>query len=267
MADHLSDATPVSILWTGGWDSTFQLVQLLTVHKAHVSPIYLVDEERRSTGVEILTMKRIKERLFAQYPDTKRLLLPTQYFGAADVSPNAAISDAFFRLRERYRIGVQFDWLARFCDEHGLYEVQLCLERFPGGTTYTPIADLMVETRTNDHSVVHIGEQFADTDQYRVFKYFSFPLINLPKFDTIGISREQGFAEILQMTWFCHRPTRGMKPCGMCTPCLYIMREGFGWRMPLSSRIRYHVVRGIVPQSKAAAKRVLRNRRGWTGKT
>jgi hypothetical protein len=206
-------------------------------------------------------MKRIKERLFAQYPDTKRLLLPTQYFGVADVSPNEAISEAFLRLRERYSIGVQFDWLARFCDEHRLSEVQLCLELFVGGTTYTPIADLMEETRTDDHTVFHIGEQFADTDQYRVFRYYAFPLINIPKFDTLSISREQGFDEILQMTWFCHRPRSGMKPCGVCTPCLYIMREGFGWRMPLSSRVRYHVVRGIVPSAKAVAKKVLRNLR------
>lgn len=261
MADHLSDATPARILWTGGWDSTFQLVQLLTVHKAHVSPIYLIDEDRRSTGVEILTMKRIKERLFAQYPDTKRLLLPTQYYGVADISPNETLSDVFLRLRERYFIGVQFDYLARFCDEHSLSGVQLCLERFVGGTTYTPIADLMVETTDDDHSVFHIGEQFSDTDQYIVFRYFSFPLFNLTKDDTLRISREQGFDEILQTTWFCHRPRRGMKPCGVCTPCLYVMREGFGWRMPLSSRVRYHVVRGIVPQSKAAAKRVLRNLR------
>lgn len=261
MADHLSDATPVPILWTGGWDSTFQLVQLLTVQRAHVSPIYLIDEDRRSTGVELLTMKRIKERLLGQYPDIRRLLLPTRYYGVADISPNEAISDAFLRLREKYAIGVQFDWLARFCDEHCLSEVQLCLERFPGGTTYTPIADLMVETRNDDYSVFHIGEQFADTDQYRVFKYFSFPLINLPKADTIDISREQGFSDILQMTWFCHRPTRGMKPCGLCTPCMYVMREGFGWRMPLSSRVRYKIVRGVVPSSKAVAKRVLRGPR------
>src|SRR5664279_1118035 len=120
MADHLSDATPVPIMWTGGWDSTFQLVQLLTVQKVHVSPIYLIDEERRSTGVEILTMKRIKERVFAQYPDTRGLLQPTQYFGVIDIPPNKVISDAFMRLRERYSIGIQFDWLARFCDEHGL---------------------------------------------------------------------------------------------------------------------------------------------------
>ena len=261
MADHLSDATPVRILWTGGWDSTFQLLQLLTVHRAHVSPIYLIDEDRRSTGVEIVTMKRIKERLFARYPDTKRLLLPTQYFGVADISPNEAISEAFVRLRERYSIGVQFDWLARFCDEHSLYGVQLCLERYVGGITYTSIADVMIEAMNDHRSTFQIGEQFADTDQYCVFKYFSFPLFNTPKFDTLSISREQGFDEIMRMTWFCHRPRRGMKPCGVCTPCLYVMREGFGWRMPLSSRVRYHVVRGIVPQSKALGKRVLRSLR------
>jgi hypothetical protein len=137
--------------------------------------------------------------------------------------------------------------------------VQLCLERFVGGITYTCVADQMIETRSDHNYGFKIGEQFSNSDQYRVFRYFSFPLFNLPKADTISISREQGFEEILHMTWFCHNPRKGMKPCGACTPCLYVMREGFGWRMPLSSRVRYRFFRGIVPQSKAVTKRVLRN--------
>ena len=51
---------PLKILWTGGWDSTFQLLQLLIDQKVSVTPFYLIDEERRSTGVEIITLQALK---------------------------------------------------------------------------------------------------------------------------------------------------------------------------------------------------------------
>ena len=60
MKEMLSDKENVALLWTGGWDSTFQLLQLLIIHRRRVTPFYLLDEERRSTGVEIRTIKRIK---------------------------------------------------------------------------------------------------------------------------------------------------------------------------------------------------------------
>lgn len=54
---------PIKILWTGGWDSTFQLLRLLFLDKQPVEPYYLIDEERPSTGIELLTMKRIRQSI------------------------------------------------------------------------------------------------------------------------------------------------------------------------------------------------------------
>ena len=79
MSEVLSDSQNVNLLWTGGWDSTFQLLQLLLIHRRRVTPLYLIDAERRSTGVELLTMKRIKDHLWNEYPHTRELLQPTRY--------------------------------------------------------------------------------------------------------------------------------------------------------------------------------------------
>ena len=48
---------PIKILWTGGWDSTFQLLRLLFLDKQPVEPYYLIDEERPSTGIELLALR------------------------------------------------------------------------------------------------------------------------------------------------------------------------------------------------------------------
>src|SRR5688572_23020383 len=116
MTDNLTDSNTVKILWTGGWDSTFQLLQLLVDQKVSVTPFYLIDEERRSTGVEILTMGRIKSHLHNHFPDARKLLNATQYFAVEDIAPNPHITEAFKRFRAKSFIGSQYEWLARFCE-------------------------------------------------------------------------------------------------------------------------------------------------------
>ena len=42
----------------------------------------------------------------------------------------------------------------------------------------------------------------------------------------------RGFADVMEMTWFCRRPTRRGEPCGICGPCLETRDEGLGRRVP-----------------------------------
>ena len=58
----------VKLLWTGGWDSTFRLIQL-AVKGAKVQPYYIILEDRRSTLKEIGQMSRIKKDLELKYKD------------------------------------------------------------------------------------------------------------------------------------------------------------------------------------------------------
>jgi len=34
---------PINLFWTGGWDSTFRLIQLVFVNKKTVHPYYIID--------------------------------------------------------------------------------------------------------------------------------------------------------------------------------------------------------------------------------
>lgn len=102
MKDSPLNRDSVHLLWTGGWESTFQLMQLLIVDRRRVTPVYLIDADRRSTGAELRAMKRIKERLFREYPHTRELLRPTRYFAVADLSPDPEITQAFQAVLEKH---------------------------------------------------------------------------------------------------------------------------------------------------------------------
>lgn len=106
----------INLLWTGGWDSTFQLLQLLLKYKSQVSPYYLIDANRSSTGKEILTMKEIKEYLFTEYPHTKSLLDSIQYINVEDIPLDENITNAYNSILKDDQLGIQYEWLARLCE-------------------------------------------------------------------------------------------------------------------------------------------------------
>jgi hypothetical protein len=58
-----------------------------------------------------------------------------------------------------------------------------------------------------------------------LFRYFSFPLFSTDKVEIGERAEAEGWGDIMDMTWFCHRPSRG-RPCGICAPCLYTIEEG-----------------------------------------
>src|SRR5699024_10809179 len=66
------------LLWTGGWDSTFRLLQLLLEDKKPVQPIYIISRFRKSSDHELKVMENIRELLTER--GVQNLLRPTAYF-------------------------------------------------------------------------------------------------------------------------------------------------------------------------------------------
>jgi len=247
MAQAMSSGQAVNILWTGGWDSTFQVLRLLLDQRLRVQPFYLLDAGRGSTDLELLTMGRIRDRLFQQYPHTRDLLAPVRQFAVSDTSPDAEITGAYSAVRARLFLGNQYDWLARFCKQHGISDMQLCIHR--DDKAYTVVKGRVVRlprsASSDGGAVCRLDPALSATDEYRLFGSFTFPLLELTKVGMGRIARRRGWGDIMEMTWFCQAPTRGQRPCGACNPCVYTIQEGLGRRLPLTSWLRYLRRRGL----------------------
>ncbi|MHC4123087.1 MAG: hypothetical protein ACYSSI_05880 [Planctomycetota bacterium] len=229
----------INLLWTGGWDSTFRLLDLLLVKAKLVQPYYVIDSDRRSTGLELRTMKDIKQRLFAEYPETKNLLLPTRYKELYDIQPNVDITQSFERIRSKHFIGSQYDWLARFAHETRIKDMEMSIE---WGEKWEEILGQFLSQSVNKEILFQeISKEFEGSDEHTLWKYFRFPIFNLRKADTQTISKNEGFFDLMKLTWFCHRPCVNGTPCGVCNPCTSAMRQGMRWRLPFVSRVRYHL--------------------------
>lgn len=219
----------IKLLWTGGWDSTYQLLHVLLHEKRYVEPFYLIDEGRKSTGAELLAMKNIRAKIFELDETARTRLLPTRLFLVSEIRDDPEIKNAFYSLRKRNPIGTQFEWLASYCKHHGVSRLQIGLEK--QGSASAVVAPLIGKKNAQ-----RIDEGLAGPDEFVLFNYFDFPIIELTKEDIGRIADENGWAAIMEMTWFCHRPIKG-KPCARCSPCKSLLKKGLARRIPLQRRL------------------------------
>jgi 7-cyano-7-deazaguanine synthase in queuosine biosynthesis len=232
---------PIRILWSSGWDSSFRLLWLLLVEKRVVEPYYLIDAGRRSTLMEFKAMREIRAALKQKDPEAEKRLCSVHLVFVHELPACAPVETSFRNLQKRCHIGVQYGWLAQFCETAGL-------DRLETGTEDNAAAPdwhwgallhghlIACDEETGSPSWT-LAPQMEDADTFRVFGRLRFPNIKMSKLDMEAKARQHGFIDLLAKSWFCHRPWHG-KPCGTCNPCCLTIRFGLGWRLPWQSRLR-----------------------------
>lgn len=245
---------PANLLWTSGWESTYRLLDLVLTQQRSVQPYYIISRSRKSCEIEIETMDKIKQLVFKRAPEAKNLILPTIFKERSEISSNEFISNQYKRLAGIYHLGDQYEYLARFAEEAGITNLELCVNRETrraGCFTTLIYPDLIKEKDGN-------GFNYKATDKpvnpdLMLFKYFRFPTYQLSKLDTQRLSVEQGFIDIMNETWFCHSPVN-QEPCGVCNPCCMTIEEGLGRRIPFIGHFRHFIQYTVKPPIKKLLK-------------
>ena len=227
----------INILWTGGLDSTFRVLEL-SREEVTIQPYYLASVNP-STRYEINAILRITERIMAR-PGTKCTLLPLVVVHISQIKTNEEITAAWEKLHESSRLGSQYDWIARFADQFNL-TLELGIEKdFKESTIQRCLS------QNGGYSILESGEavisENGTEEAKRVFKNMRFPLplFNMTKEDEIAQYKKWGASNILNRTWFCYRPVDG-KPCGLCDPCQTYIEVGLGNRIPKNRRRLYYL--------------------------
>ncbi|KPQ01353.1 7-cyano-7-deazaguanine synthase [Marinobacter sp. HL-58] len=219
----------VDVLWTGGWDSTFRVIQLL-FQGIDVKPHYICDPGRASSPLEISAMNRISDSL-KRNPELKGALLPLTIVEFSDFTKYNDIEKAYIDLMREHYIGEQYKWIADYCRHANLESIDISVQNNP---------------------FIRRNHSRTDYPFSVIFKGLNFPLINYSKNDMKKWCIDNGFLSIIEESWFCHSPTRSGKPCGVCSPCIVVSEEGMGYRLPTSAIIRYHL--RVLPRVKSFLK-------------
>jgi len=249
----MADTTrPVHLLWTGGWDSTFRLADLVITQRRQVQPHYGLNPIRVGAKRELQAQRNIRAALAAIDPAAASLVLPGVMHPVDELPPDPQVSAMLKRLNERSYLGAQYEWLARLAgtlDE----PLELCVHQDDRAAGF-----LAGHVTQVDGGYVLPAD--CDDPDLALFARFRFPLFDVTKVDMAERARRQGFGHVLEMTWFCHSPTLLGRPCGFCGPCQYTRDEGLARRVPKPTRLRrvgYH--------SRDFGRRALRKARrvGW----
>lgn len=224
------------VLWTGGWDSTFRVLQIVVVNNGPVQTYYIVDPFRWSIVQELKAMSRIKKLLSKRYPQASNLLLPTILFDKTDIREDREIADSIIGLRNK--IGGQYEWLAMWAKQTGIKDLELVIEQSDSRTGCHSVVRPLLKKTENGHVV---DDKYAGTPEHDLFRYFLFATTDVSKLDMLRIAREKGFDDILELSWFCHRPKLSSLPCGTCNPCKSTKHKGLGYRLGIYGNIAYFI--------------------------
>ncbi|HED30534.1 MAG TPA: hypothetical protein ENN50_02340 [Prosthecochloris aestuarii] len=228
---------PAHLLWSGGWDSTFRLCDLLLVRHKSVQPYYIIDHHRKSLAQELCAVRTVHSFLEQHVKLSECRMLPIHTVWRFDIPPDAGVSENYNALVKRFdKFGPQYEWVLRFAKHTGIEDLELSIE----ANTYQEEAKIWQQLRSmlvEDNGVFILRTDPPDPD-FDFFRPFRFPLINITKVQIMDYAREHGFYDIMEKTWFCHSPRKG-RPCGVCPPCRNALMEGMAHRVPVSGKLRY----------------------------
>ena len=236
-----------NILWTSGWDSTFRLAELVLIKGKTVQPYYVLDERRPSSRIELQKMEEIKQLLITKDSSTRNKILPTIMSRASQVPPNEQVSKSLQVLKQQSHIGDQYDFLARFALHHNIRNLELSIHK--DDMAHGFLKDYVHSFSDKEGNVSYeMSKESCPVELHVIFSHFSFPVFEKTKLEMDAYAHQNDFQDIMEITWFCHKPLLNNKPCGFCRPCQYTRQEGLGRRVPdatIGARLEYHYARAI----------------------
>lgn len=222
----------IRLFWTGGWDSTFRLLQLLHDTDVFIQPIYLLDKNRNSTTQELQAMWGIRRELEQKVPKEAGRILPTKYGSFQSVSIKPHHQKAREELEKQVRIGVQYPILASFLEQKNIERAEIgihALSQREGACIASLLKPLMEPQKTPAGEIPVLSDYVEQSE--KMFERFTFPLISYKKIDMRKEAEDRGWMPIMKKTVFCFTPVFGL-PCGVCYSCRELKQEsGMRYRL------------------------------------
>lgn len=228
------------ILWTGGFDSTYRLIEL-SMRDITIQPIYVADPNRNSQKYELKAMDEIV-KLLKEKKKTKAKILPIKIINLSDIPEDKEITDAYLLLKKEVDMGSQHDWLARLAKDYP--GIEMCIETALGD--HAPIRNSISKygklIDTKDGFI--IDKKNSSKELNLIIGNVKLPIFNKTNLDMIKDIKKWQYEDVLQHIWFCHTPIKG-KPCGLCNPCNTKIDSKMEFLLPSLARKRSQRMRKI----------------------
>ena len=217
--NFIDSREPEYVFWTGGYDSTFRICELLIIYRLPVQPIYVsynLDSAKKSDkwvrknrDEEDEAMDKIKNKLFSRFPFTKSLLHKTIIINNDIKYPEYDYKFKKMNLWPKKRRIHQYGHLGKIsfllnkhvdCGVLGIHQ---------NSNFVNFIEENLIKTNNN---------YILDINKSNPIYYMRFPLFNKTKKDLCDISKQYNFNDIIKISWSCWFPLN-KTPCGKCPMC------------------------------------------------
>lgn len=221
------------VFWTGGYDSTFRICQLLS-RKQKVQPIYIynIDGEdifgnhitRKNIDFEIKSMNLIRKKLTEKYNLSNDIFYDTIYVSSVKRDENIknASRNIYFmkfgifspilnHMNGYYsRPYNQYEKLAQYTKNFD-YPIDLCIEKTDSG--FCKLTENITIGQLDNRMII-------PNNNFQIYQKFRLPIMHLSKNDMKDIAIKDGYLDILKLSWSCWYPIND-KMCGKCDMCLH----------------------------------------------
>ena len=219
-------------LWTGGWDSTYMLINLIKDNFV-VQPIYVVDNNRPGHVNEEMAMNTIFDKIknSSFYNDN---LLDIIKVNLNDIKVSDDINKSYEMIKNKIYIGTQYAWLSELSKKYN--PLYIGIEK-PSGEYSGCVEAINQFGKLNIKDKV-IDKNASSKELVTLMGNFVFPIIDITENEMRNNVLEYKYDNIMKHIWFCHSPIKNT-PCGMCRPCQQKMECNMQYLLPQKSQKRY----------------------------
>ena len=208
------------VFWTGGYDSTYRICELLIMYKEKVQPVYIsynldsaTDTDywvRKNRKQEIKAMRNVRNIIYKRFPYTKNLLKKTIIINKD--AKYKEYDSAFNKLGlwPRKRKIHQYGHLGKV-SYMMKKPIDIGVLGIHNKSLFINFLDNNLIQETNNYKL--------NVNENHPLFYLKFPLYNKTKRDLCNISKQYGFDDIIKLSWSCWFPVDGT-PCGKCPMCI-----------------------------------------------
>lgn len=233
----------VAVFWTGGWDSTMRVLDLVVHYGCRVQPIYIVDRTRRSWSIELERMDLIREKLQSDYPDRASGLLPMNRIELSDLDTSKLENHPYFDFAERFNTSPQYAFLSLVSEAAGYPKIEVAMHAEDNASDFEILRENVREVHLGCGATTLEMSEITDPQTpteraMKVFDTYRLPYLFTHPNELAEMAKSHGLNSMLGLTFTCRIPFRG-EPCGVCETCRYAISAGKTEHFSKSALLRY----------------------------
>jgi hypothetical protein len=228
---NLLDAKEVSYLfWSGGYNSTFRLCQLLLIEEKPVQTIYIYNDTPYMMN-EIKAIKKIRNNIISNYPILKQKFPPTRYI--ISIKENKNIIKQYDDLHNKYGFLDKsrdyyktFEKIALYSDGCD-YLIECCINKDNDDLTRLFNNTTLEDYNFRYHKKIKKKEDIH-LKELTIFHNLILPVITYNKKELKEYAIINVFYHIMLLTWSCenkhninnNNSNQTLSQCKRCYKCI-----------------------------------------------